>query len=106
MSTRCRTHQAEPSSTGGLDLHAFDRFPQRLGGQPPSGCRAFLFAADTGRSQRNNPAPALAASPASSHSSRMRKKPDGHEYLGAGVEISGLSGELAVESGWRRRFTD
>ena len=38
--------------------------------------------------------------------SRMRKKPDGHEYLGAGVEISGLSGELAVESGWRRRFTD
>jgi hypothetical protein len=39
-------------------------------------------------------------------SSRMRKKPDGHEYLGAGVEISGLSGELAVESGWRRRFTD
>jgi len=22
--------------------------------------------------------------------SRMRKKPDGHEYLGAGVEISGL----------------
>ena len=39
-------------------------------------------------------------------SSRMRKKPNGHEYLGAGVEISGLSGELAVESGWCRRFTD
>jgi hypothetical protein len=38
--------------------------------------------------------------------SRVRKKPDGHEYLGAGVEISGLSEELAVESGWRRRFTD
>lgn len=36
----------------------------------------------------------------------MRKKPDGHENLGAGVEISGLSGELAVESGWLRRFTD
>ena len=34
------------------------------------------------------------------------RKPDGHENLGAGVEISGLSGELAVESGWRRRFTD
>jgi len=33
----------------------------------------------------------------------MRKKPDGHEYLSAGVEISGLSGELAVESAWRRR---
>jgi hypothetical protein len=43
---------------------------------------------------------------ATSSSSRMRKKPDGHEYLGAGVEISGLRGELAVESGWRRRFTD
>jgi hypothetical protein len=26
----------------------------------------------------------------------MRKKPDGHEYIGAGVEISGLSGELAI----------
>ena len=38
--------------------------------------------------------------------SRMRKKPDGHENLGAGVEISGLSGELAVESGWLRRFSD
>jgi hypothetical protein len=40
------------------------------------------------------------------HTSRMRKKPDGHEYPSAGVEIWGLSGELAVESGWRRRFTD
>ena len=29
-----------------------------------------------------------------SFSSRMRKKRDGHEYLGAGVKISGLSGEL------------
>jgi hypothetical protein len=27
----------------------------------------------------------------------MRKKPDGHEYLGAGVEISGLSGELRLK---------
>jgi hypothetical protein len=27
----------------------------------------------------------------------MRKKPDGHEYLGAGVAISGLSGELRLK---------
>jgi hypothetical protein len=36
----------------------------------------------------------------------MRKKPDGDEFFGAGVEISGLGGELAVESGWLRRFSD
>jgi hypothetical protein len=29
MSTRCRTHQAESISTGGLDLHASDRFPPK-----------------------------------------------------------------------------
>jgi hypothetical protein len=26
--------------------------------------------------------------------SRMRKKPDGHEYLGAGIKMSGLIGEF------------
>jgi hypothetical protein len=62
MSTRCRTHQAESSSIGGLDLHAFDRFPpQRLGGQfpPPSGCRAFSFMRGASRSPSLRPGDAL-----------------------------------------------
>jgi hypothetical protein len=28
------------------------------------------------------------------NTSRMRKKPDGHEYLGAGIKMSGLIGEF------------
>jgi len=36
----------------------------------------------------------------------MRKKPDGHEYLGASIKIRDWSERLAVESGWFRPFTD
>jgi hypothetical protein len=55
MSTRCKTHQAEPSSTeekpGGLDRHAFDRFPKGSAASflLSSGCRAFSTYGGEGR---------------------------------------------------------
>ena len=54
MSTRCKTHLAESSSTeekpGGLNRHAFDSIPPKAVGQfPPSWLSGLFYLRRTGR---------------------------------------------------------